>query len=169
MCDSVFVARRVQVSPGLIGPALQEWHRDASRKEPFRMYRGGPSLWLANEPTDLREEPFPIAELSGLLWISPWPLKVTVEWAPWSDDETEVGLRPNRLAWPVGTDRYWRATRAALAELAASLEEWVRARPLIEDEGPRERVVRSQSQHVRVLEADSNHTVGSHDYGLSRV
>ena len=60
-------------------------------------------------------------EVRGTLWDCGRPVPMVLELSQWSDTESEIGLSPRCLSWPVGSERYQRHVKSLLEGLALEL------------------------------------------------
>lgn len=82
-----------------------------------RMSRVSKGFWL--DPEIL--ESAAACKLRGLVWIYGRPVPVILEFAAWSKAQSELGVCPRSLAWPVGTVGYVRRVLAALETMSNAL------------------------------------------------
>jgi hypothetical protein len=76
---------------------------------------------LASEPGQRGPDPLQRYAVRGVLWVTARPIRVSLEFSMWSEDVTQVALRPSGLAWPVGTNAHGDRVIAVLDEIIESL------------------------------------------------
>jgi hypothetical protein len=111
MLESAYLSKRLDIPPCDLAEVAARWHQrlrhTRSSSRGVRVSRG---FWLASETHDLAAE----YVVRGVVWIYGRPVPVIMEFTPWSETRSEVGVSPRTLAWPVGTERYVRRVLVAL-------------------------------------------------------
>ena len=74
-------------------------------------------FWLTSDALDS----ISAYEVRGLVWACGRPVPVFVEFVEWSKTQSEVGVCPRSLSWPVGTQPYVRGVTAALESVSHTL------------------------------------------------
>lgn len=122
MTGSVYLAQRLRVDPTKAQRLFDVWRPGRVGADGSHVGRKFQSrLWLAAEPELPSLDPLQLSQRKGILWIGPWPIKVMLECTIWSVTESELGLRPHNLQWPVGGTMYFRAATVALKEVVQCL------------------------------------------------
>ncbi len=111
MLESAYLSKRLDIPPGDLAEVAARWHHRLGRTPSFsRRVRVSRSFWLASETRDLAEA----YVVRGVVWIYGRPVPLIIEFTPWSETQSEVGVCPRALTWPVGTERYVRRVMVAL-------------------------------------------------------
>jgi hypothetical protein len=122
MTKSAYIARRLAVEPSSARRAIAECQRETFQVTlPGGSQRVTARLVLASEPETRGLSAIQLFQRRGTLWIGFWPVRVHLECTAWSETESELGLRPSNLKWPVRTERYARAGVAILQEIGEAL------------------------------------------------
>jgi hypothetical protein len=118
MLESAYLSKRLDICPGNLGDVAARWHRGLERgRGSSRMVRASRGFWLAPGASDS-----PAAyEVRGLMWTCGRPVPLILEFTEWSKTQSEVGVCPRSLLWPVGTAQYIRRVMAALESLTQTL------------------------------------------------
>ena len=74
-------------------------------------------FWLASDALDSTSA----YGVRGLVWSCGRPVPVLVEFVEWSKTQSEVGVCPRSLLWPVGTEQYIRRVVAGLESVSHTL------------------------------------------------
>jgi hypothetical protein len=116
--ESVFLSKRLDVRPSSLEDVAARWHRGLERTGwSSRVVRVGRGCWLSSEARVSSAE----YEVDGLVWSCGRPVSFILEFAGWSKTQSEVGVSPRSLSWPVGTVPYVRRVRAALESIGVAL------------------------------------------------
>jgi hypothetical protein len=122
MLESAYLSKRLDVHPDNLAEVAARWHRGL---EPLRwssrLVRVGTGFWLASNARARIVAPHTAYEVRGVMWIGGRPVPLILEFAGWSKTQSELGMCPGSLSWPVGTDRYVRRVRAALEDMSQAL------------------------------------------------
>jgi hypothetical protein len=122
MTSSVYLAQRLRVEPTTAQRLFNTLRPGKAGADETRVGKWFHSrLWLAAEAEPPSLDPLQLSKRRGILWIGPWPIKVLLECTIWSETESELGLRPRHLRWPVGGTSYFHAATAVLHEVAQCL------------------------------------------------
>jgi hypothetical protein len=115
MTDSAYLSRRLDLHPDDLAEAAARWHKGL-KSVPWssRVLRLSPGFWLASNAQAGNATSWPAYEVRGLMWLSGRPLPLILEFSGWSSSQSEVGVCPGGLSWPVGTPRYVRRVQRAL-------------------------------------------------------
>ena len=115
MFESAHFSRRLNVPPTELVEAAAKWHLGLPTvgvgRRSVRVSRG---FWLSSDAVVRREEHVEQFEVRGVLWTCGRPVPVILEFSPWSKTQSEVGVTPRTLAWPVGAERYQRRVETML-------------------------------------------------------
>jgi hypothetical protein len=118
MLESAYLSKRLDIRPRNLTEVAARWHSGLERMRwPSRMVRVRCGFWLASEALDS----ISAYEVRGLVWTCGRPVPVIVEFAEWSKAQSEVGVCPRSLLWPVGTEHYIRGVMAALESVSHTL------------------------------------------------
>ena len=102
-----YIARTICIDPRLAEEALAGCQQGTFHAVPLQG-RPRARLCLAKEPDADSLDPVQLFGRRGTLWVGLWPVQVHLECMKWSETKSELGLRPSRLRWPVGTEGYAR-------------------------------------------------------------
>ncbi len=118
MLDSAYLSKRLDIHPGNLTEVAARWHRGLDRSPwSSRMARVSSGCWLASDAVRLRQA----YEVRGVLWTCGRPVPIILEFEGWSKTQSEVGISPRTLTWPVGTDRYIGRVMAVLESVSHTL------------------------------------------------
>jgi hypothetical protein len=124
MIHTALVSTRLQMHPSGVHSVVGEWHRSLSPlMVPSHYVRFGRRLWLATKPQLRSPDPLQLYAVRGVLWLNGRPIRVGLEFSTWSATTTQLAIRPDRLAWPVSTERYANRVRELLDGLIGSVAE----------------------------------------------
>jgi hypothetical protein len=129
MAESTHITRRVSRDPAEAMVLAAGWHQGLCVVPGTGQITCGNRLWLQPEPQPSGPDPLGLYAVRGVLWVCGRPVAVTFELSMWSTTEIQVGLRPKRLAWPVGTPGFARKASRALDEIAHVLSGLAVVRP----------------------------------------
>jgi hypothetical protein len=115
MFGAAYISRQIDIHPSDVIGIITQWHHGLQpvRCVP-RWCRLEFGLWLASEANHRSADPLQLYAVPGILWNVGRPFRVFLEFSIWSDSLSAVGIRPNGIYWPVGTERYARRIAAAL-------------------------------------------------------
>ena len=118
MLDSAHLSKRLDIHPANLADVASRWHRGLDRSPwSSRMARVSGGCWLASDPACSCQA----YEVRGVIWTCGRPVPIILEFAGWSRTQSEVGISPRTLTWPVGTDRYMGRVMAALESVSRTL------------------------------------------------
>lgn len=118
MWESIYLSKRLDIGAGDVAEVAARWHQGLEQMHRgSRMARASKGFWLASAATDSAVA----YEVRGLAWTCGRPVPVILEFAEWSATQSEVGVSPRSLLWPVGTGAYFRRVTAALENIGRSL------------------------------------------------
>lgn len=118
MLESAYLSKRLDIRPENLVEVAGRWHRGLQRMRwPSRMVRVHGGFWLAADAADS----VAAYEVRGLVWTCGRPVQVILEFAGWSKTESEVGVCPHSLLWPVGSELYVGRVVAALESVSRAL------------------------------------------------
>jgi hypothetical protein len=118
MLDSAHLSKRLDIHPGNLADVAGRWHRGLERMPwSSRMVRVSSGFWLASGSTGSAHA----YEVDGVVWTSGRPVPLILEFSGWSKTQSEVGICPRSLLWPVGTERYIRRVMAVLENVSHSV------------------------------------------------
>ncbi len=118
MWETIYLSKRLDIGAGDLAPVAARWHQGLERtRRGSRTARASKGFWLASAATDSAVA----YEVRGLIWSCGRPVPVILEFAEWSTTQSEVGVSPRSLTWPVGTGAYFRRVTAALESIGRSL------------------------------------------------
>ena len=122
MLESAYLSRRLDFHPGNLAEAAGYWHRALRplRWAP-RLVRVSYGFWLDSNAVVGNSDTLRLYDVRGVLWTSGRPVPVILEFFGWSETQSEVGVGPRCLSWPVGTDRYVRRVEASLEIISETL------------------------------------------------
>lgn len=121
MLESAYLSRRLDIRPGDVTEVAARWHRGLERvRWSSRMVRVSSGFWLASDTSDACDSAIAY-EVRGLVWTCGRPVPFILEFAEWSRTQSEVGVCPRSLLWPVGTRHYMRRVLAALESMRHTL------------------------------------------------
>ena len=137
MSHTAFISRRFDIHPSAVPGVVAEWHRGLV---PVRAGRNSVLVdrrfRLASEPDRRGPDPLRLYAVRGVLWVTARPIRVSLEFSMWSDDVTQVALRPTGLAWPVGTRAYGDRVGAVLDDVIEALGNPVTCHRVIDEVTP---------------------------------
>lgn len=120
--DSYVVSKRLGVHPSDVHNAVEGWHeRLPEITFGRRTMRVGSRFWLAAKPHEASADPLELYRVRGLLWLFGRPIRVMLEFSIWSDTVSQVAVRPEKLTWPVCTERYGRRAARILEDVVTSV------------------------------------------------
>ena len=118
MLESAHLSKRLDIHPGNLAEVAARWHRGLERmpwsSRTIRVSRG---FWLASDATGSAHA----YDVRGVVWTSGRPVPLILEFSQWSATQSEVGICPRSLLWPVGSDRYVRRVMAVLENVSHTL------------------------------------------------
>jgi hypothetical protein len=118
MMQSAYLSKRIDIDPRDLEEVAGGWHSRLSGKpRAFGMVRACKGFWLGEQTPDLAAA----YAARGLVWTDGRPVPVILECTQWSESESELGVYPRTLGWPVGTARYARRVLAALDDISEAL------------------------------------------------
>jgi len=118
MVESAYLSKRLDIRPEDLVEVASCWrHRLEGVRPSPRMARVSKGFWLDSEIL----ESAAACKLHGLVWTYGRPVPVILEFAAWSKAQSELGVCPRSLAWPVGTVGYVRRVVAALETMSNAL------------------------------------------------
>jgi hypothetical protein len=122
MFESAYVSKRFDYHTDNLAEVAAQWHRGLL-PVPWvpRTVRVSPRLWLASDAVVGSPDWTWVYKARGLVWIGARPVLLSLEFSKWSETQSEVGVCPRSLSWPVGTDRYRRRVLAALEVISQAL------------------------------------------------
>ena len=116
--ESAYLSKRLDVPPEELTEVASRWSRGLERmRRPSRMARVSPGFWLDSEILDSATA----LKVHGVVWTCGRPVPVILEFSEWSKTQSELGVCPRSLAWPVGTVRYVRRVLVALESMSEAL------------------------------------------------
>ena len=122
MIDTAYVSTRLNIHPSSAQGALREWHQSLPVVMRTRgCVRFESRLWLAAMPEQGSLDPDQLYTVRSTLWMNGLPIRVGLECSMWSDTVSQLAIRPERLAWPVRTDRYGRRAAQVLEDVVESI------------------------------------------------
>jgi hypothetical protein len=122
MSKHAYLSMRLPIEPTVARRLVTTWSEDTTAViYPHHGASYRPRLSLSRRPGRPSVDPLQLFARPGLLRVGPWPVSVQLECTAWSDTESELGLRPAHLRWPVGTRAYGQAADAVLSAVARSL------------------------------------------------
>lgn len=118
MVESAYLSKRLYIPPGNLAEVAARWHGGLERMRfPSGMVRVNGGFWLASDAADSTAA----YKVRGLVWTCGRPVQIILEFAGWSKTQSELGVCPRSLLWPVGTERYIRRVMAALECMSHTL------------------------------------------------
>jgi hypothetical protein len=122
MFETAYLSKRLDFHPGNLAEAAAYWHRALRpvRWAP-RSVRVSYGFWLDSNAVAGSADSVQLYDVRGVVWTSGRPVPVILEFSVWSETQSEVGVSPRCLSWPVGTDRYVRRVDASLEIISQTL------------------------------------------------
>jgi hypothetical protein len=118
MVESAYLSKRLDIRPEDLVAVASRWRRGLEGMRPSpRMARVSKGFWLDSEILDS----FAALKVHGFVWTYGRPVPVILEFAAWSKTQSELGVCPRSIAWPVGTVRYVRRVLVALETMSDAL------------------------------------------------
>ena len=118
MVESVYLSKRLDVRPDELAHVALRWCRGlVPLRQSSRMARVSKGFWLDSELSDSAAAP----KVHGFVWTYGRPVPVTLEFTEWSKTQSELGVCPRSLTWPVGTVRYVNRVLLALENMSEEL------------------------------------------------
>ena len=118
MVESAYLSKRLDIRPEDLVEVASRWRRGVEGMRPSpRMARVSKGFWLDSEILDSAAS----LKVHGLVWTYGRPVRVILEFAVWSKTQSELGVCPRSLVWPVGTVRYVRRVLVALESMSEAL------------------------------------------------
>jgi hypothetical protein len=122
MFESTYVSKRLDYHPDNLAECAAQWHRGLL---PVPWVRGtvrvSDGFWLASTCVLGCADENLVYRAQGLAWVGARPVPLGLEFSKWSETESEVGVVPRGLSWPVGTDRYVHRVLAGLEVISQAL------------------------------------------------
>ena len=115
MLESLHFSRRLDVSPQQLVDAADRWHHKLHRASwPSRSLHATKRFWLSTESVARSTEFVEQYEVRGVLWTCGRPIPVILDFSQYSTTQSEIGITPCAMSWPVGTECYGHRVKSVL-------------------------------------------------------
>ncbi len=135
MVESAYLSKRLDIPTEELAEVASHWCHGLQRmRRCSRMARVSQGFWLDSETLD---SAVALKVLRGLVWTYGRPVPVILEFAEWSRTQSELGVSPRGLSWPVGTERYVRRVLLALESMSEALRLSTQPVDVLRQRGPK--------------------------------
>ena len=122
MLKTAYISRIFPLGPADAIDATEAWHRDLAPAAAGGRLVAAHRLRLRQRFETTGCDPLLLRRLRGTLWVGGWPVAVELELVTYSQDASEMAVRPCSTRWPVLTERYEKDATRAVNEIVSAIK-----------------------------------------------